>query len=280
MATTDPIGTVDPRFGEEGAGPTPWSDVRAALTEAELFWLSTVRVDGRPHVTPLIAVLVDDTMHFCTGVTEQKAKNLEHDRTMHDDDRYQHLGTGTRHRARREVVRITDEVRLQQIADMYETKYGSDWHFEVKDGASTAAAGRRSCSGSARRPCFFAFAKNPAQPDPVRRRRLSGHRRPPTRADRWSRALSAQGAARYPVRRSLGRSALRWGRRGGSSCSSATTSVPSGDDRVRSSGAAALDADVACIQEAPRFLRWRSRSARWPESGLLYVGGGSRPAAR
>ena len=76
MATTDPIGTVDPRFGEEGAGPTPWSDVRAALTEAELFWLSTVRVDGRPHVTPLIAVLVDDTMHFCTGVTEQKAKNL------------------------------------------------------------------------------------------------------------------------------------------------------------------------------------------------------------
>ena len=36
MATTDPIGTVDPRFGEEGAGPTPWPDVRAALTEAEL----------------------------------------------------------------------------------------------------------------------------------------------------------------------------------------------------------------------------------------------------
>jgi endonuclease/exonuclease/phosphatase family metal-dependent hydrolase len=36
-----------------------------------------------------------------------------------------------------------------------------------------------------------------------------------------------------------------------------------------------LDADVACIQEAPRFLRWRSRCAALArESGLLYVGGG------
>ncbi|MGH8823969.1 MAG: endonuclease/exonuclease/phosphatase family protein [Jiangellaceae bacterium] len=36
-----------------------------------------------------------------------------------------------------------------------------------------------------------------------------------------------------------------------------------------------LDADVVCIQEAPRFLRWRSRCAALArESGLLYVGGG------
>ncbi|HEU0213972.1 MAG TPA: endonuclease/exonuclease/phosphatase family protein [Jiangellaceae bacterium] len=36
-----------------------------------------------------------------------------------------------------------------------------------------------------------------------------------------------------------------------------------------------LDADVVCIQEAPRFFRWRSRCAALArESGLLYVGGG------
>jgi len=36
-----------------------------------------------------------------------------------------------------------------------------------------------------------------------------------------------------------------------------------------------LDADVVCIQEAPRFWRWRSRCAALArESGLLYVGGG------
>jgi hypothetical protein len=34
-----------------------------------------VRADGRPHVTPLISVLVDGALHFCTGATEQKAKN-------------------------------------------------------------------------------------------------------------------------------------------------------------------------------------------------------------
>ena len=37
----------------------------------------------------------------------------------------------------------------------------------------------------------------------------------------------------------------------------------------------AIDADVACIQEAPRFVRWRSKCAALArESGLLYVAGG------
>ncbi|HEU4543613.1 MAG TPA: endonuclease/exonuclease/phosphatase family protein [Jiangellaceae bacterium] len=36
-----------------------------------------------------------------------------------------------------------------------------------------------------------------------------------------------------------------------------------------------LDADVVCVQEAPRFFRWRSKCAALArESGLLYVGGG------
>jgi endonuclease/exonuclease/phosphatase family metal-dependent hydrolase len=36
-----------------------------------------------------------------------------------------------------------------------------------------------------------------------------------------------------------------------------------------------LDADIVCIQEAPRFFRWRSKCAALArESGLLYAGGG------
>ena len=36
-----------------------------------------------------------------------------------------------------------------------------------------------------------------------------------------------------------------------------------------------LDADVVCVQEAPRFFRWRSKNAALArEAGLLYVGGG------
>lgn len=38
----------------------------------------------------------------------------------------------------------------------------------------------------------------------------------------------------------------------------------------------ALDPDVACIQETPRFLRWRSKCAALArESGMLYVAGGA-----
>ena len=48
------------------------------LENAELYWLTTVRNDGRPHVTPLIGVMQDGAVHSCTGLGEQKARNLEH----------------------------------------------------------------------------------------------------------------------------------------------------------------------------------------------------------
>ena len=46
------------------------------LQGAEVYWLSTVRPDGRPHVTPLLGVWLDGALYFCTGPTERKAKNL------------------------------------------------------------------------------------------------------------------------------------------------------------------------------------------------------------
>lgn len=44
------------------------------LDRAELYWLTTVRPDGRPHVTPLIGVALDAAAHFCTGLREHKAR--------------------------------------------------------------------------------------------------------------------------------------------------------------------------------------------------------------
>jgi len=43
------------------------------LTRSEMFWLSSVRGDGRPHVTPLPAIWLDGALHICTGDAEQKA---------------------------------------------------------------------------------------------------------------------------------------------------------------------------------------------------------------
>ena len=42
-----------------------------------MFWLSTVRTNGRPHVTPLPAMWLDGALHFCTGAEEQKHKDLD-----------------------------------------------------------------------------------------------------------------------------------------------------------------------------------------------------------
>ena len=46
-------GKLDTNFSEatEAVG---WRQVSDALAAAELYWLTTVRKDGRPHITPLI----------------------------------------------------------------------------------------------------------------------------------------------------------------------------------------------------------------------------------
>jgi hypothetical protein len=76
---TEPVTTLDPRYSDPVAVPTPWAVTCAALEAAELAWLVTLHQDGRPHATPVVPVWVDDSMHFTTGATEQKAKNLRDD---------------------------------------------------------------------------------------------------------------------------------------------------------------------------------------------------------
>src|SRR5690348_9920311 len=76
MTKKNPVTELDPRFSSPEATAIAWMTARQHLEKAEIFWLSTVRPDGRPHVTPLIAVLLDDALYFCTGEGERKAKNL------------------------------------------------------------------------------------------------------------------------------------------------------------------------------------------------------------
>jgi len=70
-------GQLDVRFSEAKQAAA-WSQVADALVRAELYWLTTVRKDGRPHTTPLVGAWVDDRFVFCTGPEEQKALNLAH----------------------------------------------------------------------------------------------------------------------------------------------------------------------------------------------------------
>jgi general stress protein 26 len=135
----EPIAAIDRRFSDPAAGATPWSDAARVLEDAELYWLTTVRADSRPHVTPLIGVYDDGAVHFCTGLREQKARNLEHSA---------HVALTTGNNAWAEgldvvvegaAVRVTDNDALKRLADAYEKKYGSAWHFDVGDGVFVAA---------------------------------------------------------------------------------------------------------------------------------------------
>jgi nitroimidazol reductase NimA-like FMN-containing flavoprotein (pyridoxamine 5'-phosphate oxidase superfamily) len=135
---TDPTAEIDRRFSDPEAGPTPWPDAARALQAAELYWLTTVRGDGRPHVTPLIGVYEDAAMHFCTGLREQKARNLERRQQVALTTGNNSWAQGLDVVVEGTATRVTARDALQHLADAYEAKYGSDWRFEVGDGVFRA----------------------------------------------------------------------------------------------------------------------------------------------
>ena len=129
-----PTTELDERFSEPGATATDWDTVRDALVSAELFWIATVRRDGRPHVTPLVAVWFDEALYFCTGPAEQKAVNLR-------DNQHVVLSTGCNGwEAGLDVIvegtarRVTDESTLVRLSEAWRSKWDGRWHFEVDRG--------------------------------------------------------------------------------------------------------------------------------------------------
>ena len=76
MIAENPETTVHPNFGGADAVAMPWATVGEQLESAEIAWLTTVRPDGRPHVTPLLFIWRDGALYFCTGAEERKARNL------------------------------------------------------------------------------------------------------------------------------------------------------------------------------------------------------------
>ena len=134
MADKDPTAELDARFSDPGATPTPWPEARAALEQAKVYWLSTVRPDGRPHVTPIAALWLDGALYFTTGQAERKAKNLQ-------DNARVVVTTGSNGLEGLDVVvegdavLVTDEARLQHLADGYIAKYDDLFVFTVRDNA-------------------------------------------------------------------------------------------------------------------------------------------------
>lgn len=129
MPESEPVIELDQRFSSPGATAPSWQEVADALHRAEMFWLSTVRRDGRPHVTPLPAIWQDGHLHICTGDNEQKAVNLAADPRCvlsTGDDR---MNAGLDVVVEGTAARVTDESTLRALAQLWKSKL--DWDFTV-----------------------------------------------------------------------------------------------------------------------------------------------------
>jgi general stress protein 26 len=121
------------RFSSPDATAMPWDAAEAVLRDAEIYWVTTVRPDGRPHVTPLVAVWLDGALFFCTGDDERKARNLRGNASCVMTTGCNAFRSGTDIVLEGEATNVTDDAMLQRVADALLAKY--DWPYRVKDGA-------------------------------------------------------------------------------------------------------------------------------------------------
>ena len=131
MVEQEPATKLSAAFSSDAAVATEWSRARRQLAEAELYWLSTVRPDGQPHVTPLLGIWLDGALYFCTGPHERKAKNLGRNGRCalttgsNDLDGLDLVVEG-------EAMTVNEEPELRAVADTYESKYGA--HLTARQG--------------------------------------------------------------------------------------------------------------------------------------------------
>jgi general stress protein 26 len=132
---TTPVTTIDQRFSAPEAVAASWGETRRVLEQAELFWITTVRADGRPHVTPLVAVWADEAIHFTTGPGEQKAVNLRANPHVVLTTGCHQWDAGLDVIVEGDAVRVTDEDALKRLAEAWTSKWDGRWQFTARDGA-------------------------------------------------------------------------------------------------------------------------------------------------
>jgi hypothetical protein len=112
-----------------------WPEARNLLAQGDWFWWATARPDGRPHVRPVLAVMVDDVIFSTTNPDARKARNLARNSRCAiavSTDEIDFIIEGT-------ATPVTDEATLARVADAYHSKY--EWPVTVRDGAFHAPYG-------------------------------------------------------------------------------------------------------------------------------------------
>lgn len=136
-----PITEIDSRFSDPDAVATDWDTTRQLLETAELFWICTVRADGRPHVTPLVAVWLDGAVHFCTGAAEQKHINLSGNKHVILMTGCNSWDSGLDVVVEGDAAAVTDDDTLRRLAAAWTAKWDGQWQFEARDGSFHQGSG-------------------------------------------------------------------------------------------------------------------------------------------
>jgi predicted pyridoxine 5'-phosphate oxidase superfamily flavin-nucleotide-binding protein len=159
MTTNDPTAELHEGFSEPGSSAVSWAEVVEILDRSEVFWLSTVRSDGRPHVTPIPTVWREQRLHFCTGDQEQKSKNLGRDPRCILTTGTSALHGGIDVVVEGRAVRRTDTAELHELAALWKAKL--DWDFEVGEDTFGDADGRTALVFALEPTKVLAFGKGP-----------------------------------------------------------------------------------------------------------------------
>ena len=156
---TTPVTALDQRYSAETARASSWEETLEVIENAELFWISTVRADGRPHVTPVVAVWLDGALHFSTGYEEQKGVNLLANPHVVLTTGSNQWNTGLDVVVEGDAVRVTDDAQLRRLAEAWKTKWEGAWQFEVLEGGFRSQPGGLAVVFAVRPAKVFAHAK-------------------------------------------------------------------------------------------------------------------------
>jgi hypothetical protein len=99
----------------------PWTAVQEELTTARVYWLATVRPNGRPHVVPLDGVWVDDRWYYGGAPETLHRRNVD----AHPDVAM-HIGDGMSAFIVEGAVEITtrSSAEAKKLAAIANKKYG------------------------------------------------------------------------------------------------------------------------------------------------------------
>lgn len=106
-----------------------WAEALRQLGASDGYWLATTYPGGRPHLVPVLAVLVSGALHFALGPGTRKGRNLARSARCVLSARNCELDLVVEGTA----VRVLEAAQLWRVAEEYLAKYA--WPTTVRDGS-------------------------------------------------------------------------------------------------------------------------------------------------